>query len=115
MAPLSDDITQISIDLRSDTHDIINVVIRGSPAGSLVTDKSDSVTIARRLIPESLRYGKEPSTIVRDLEESAIAYHQLMMEVRNAISHGSTDSLSAYMRKIDADNSIHSGYNPNSR
>lgn len=104
LGPPGDDVTHVQVDLRKDTHDVITVFIRGLPAGQLVTDKNDSVTIARRLLPESLKYGKEPSTIVKDMERLAIAYGQLLMEVRSAIGHGSVSPLSAYMRKLDAAN-----------
>lgn len=105
LAPNSDDVTEVVVDLRKDTHDVIHVSIRGTPAGQIVTDKNDSVTIARRLLPESMKYGKEPSTIVADMEKLGFAYAQLLMEARSAIGHGSTDSLAAYLRKLDADNS----------
>lgn len=104
LAPLSTDITKVLVDLRQDTHDVIKIEIRGMPAGQIVTDKNDSVTLARRLLPESLKYGKEPSTIVRDMEILGTAYGVLLMEVRSAIAHGSVTSLAAYMRKLDADN-----------
>lgn len=99
----SEDITQIVVDLRKDTHDVLQVYVRGTVCGQLVTDKNDSVTIARRLLPESLKYGKEPSTIVKNMEQLGHAYGVLLMEVRAAISHGSVDTLKAYMRKLDAD------------
>lgn len=102
-APLSADIDKVVIDLRSDTHDIIKVNIRGMPCGQLVTDKNDSVTIARRLLPESLKYGKEPSTLVHNMEMLGTAYMVLETEVRLAINSGSITSLAAYMRKLDAD------------
>lgn len=98
-ALLSSDITQVKIDLRSDTHDVVTVAIRGMPAGQIVTDKMDSMTIARRLIPETLRFDKEPSTIVRNMEDLAFAYATLLMEVANAVSHGSVAPLSAFLRK----------------
>lgn len=103
-APTSSDITLVQVDLRKDTHDVIHVYIRGQPCGQLVTDKNDSVTIARRLLPESMKYGKEPFTIVKNMEQLGIAYGQLLLEVRSAIGHGSTDGLKAYMRKLDAAN-----------
>lgn len=104
-APDSDDVTEVKVDLRKDTHDVVHVFIRHVPAGQIVTDKNDSVTLARRLLPESMKYGKEPSTIVANMEQLGFAYAQLLMEVRSAIGHGSTDSLAAYLRKLDADNS----------
>jgi hypothetical protein len=65
-----------------------------------VTDKSDSMTIARRLIPETLRFDKEPSTVVRNMEDLAFAYATLLMEAANAVSHGSVGPLSAFLRKL---------------
>ena len=99
-APLSNDITSVKIDLRANTHDVVTVTIRGMPAGQLVTDKFDSMTIARRLLPESLRMDKEPSTLVRNMEELAFAYATLLMEAANAVSHGSVAPLSAFLRKL---------------
>ena len=99
-APLSNDITQVKIDLRNDTHDVVTVAIRGMPAGQLVTDKNDSMTIARRLLPETLRFDKEPSTVVRNMEDLAFAYATLLMEAANAVSHGSVAPLSAFLRKL---------------
>lgn len=98
-APLSTDITSVKIDLRSDTHDVVTVMIRGMAAGQLVTDKTDSMTIARRLLPETLRFDKEPSTVVRNMEDLAFAYATLLMEAANAVSHGSVAPLSAFLRK----------------
>lgn len=103
-APLSPDITLVSVDLRKDTHDIINVYIRGMPVGQLVTDKTDSVTVTRRLLPESLKYGKEPSTLVRNVEELATAYGVLLLEVYSALNHGSVDGLRAFVRKLNEHN-----------
>lgn len=100
--PASPDITTVKVDLRRDTHDVIQVFMRGQPCGQLVTDKNDSVTVARRLLPESLKYGKEPSTIVRNMEQLGEAYAQLLMEVRSAIGHGSVTPLALYLRKLDA-------------
>jgi hypothetical protein len=102
IAETSDDVTKVLVDLRKDTHDVVHVYIRGTVCGQLVTDKNDSVTIARRLIPESMKYGKEPATIVRNMEQLGQAYGELFMEVRTALSHGSVDSLRAYMKRIDA-------------
>lgn len=106
---MSSEITEVKIDLRSDTHDVLQVYIRGTIAGQLVTDKFDSVTIARRLIPDSLRYDKEPSSITKNAEDLAGVYFNLLMEVRSAIRTGSTDPLRAFMRKLDDDNSIMPG------
>lgn len=106
LAPDSDDITSVIVDLRADTHDIIKVIMRQIPCGQLVTDKNDSVTIARRLLPESLKYGKEPSTIVHNMEMLGTAYGVLLTEVRSAIAHGSVTALAAYMRKVDAANHL---------
>lgn len=100
-APLSQDITLVTIDLRKDTHDVVQAYIRGIPAGQLVTDKTDSVTIARRLIPQSLQYGKEPSTLVKNMEDLGYAYGLLLLEVHSAIAHNSTIGLAAFMRKLD--------------
>lgn len=69
-ADTSPDVTKVIIDTRSSTHDVVTVEIRGLVAGQLVTNKFDSVTIARRLIPDTLRYGMEPQTFVADAEKS---------------------------------------------
>jgi len=96
----------VKVDLRGNVCDVITVTIRGMPAGQIVTDKTDSVTIARRLLPESLKYDKEPSTIVRNMEQLGTAYSILLMEVRSAISHGSVIPLTAFIRKLDATNDM---------
>lgn len=105
LAPESLDVTKVVVDLRQETHDVVKVEIRGMPAGQIVCDKNDSVTLARRLLPESLKYGKEVSSIVHDMEVLATAYGVLLKEVQYAINGGGTSSLAAYMRKLDADRS----------
>ena len=106
---LSMDVTSVKVDTRHDSHDILNVSIRGTPAGQIVTDKSDSITIARRLIPDSLRYDKEPSTITKDAETLASAYFELLVEARTAVSTRDVSSLAAFLRKHDANGNVMPG------
>lgn len=101
-APMSMDVTTVKVDHRSDTYDVAHVFIRGQPAGQIVLDKDFSVTFARRLIPDSLRYDKEPSSVVQNAEELAHAYGSLLLESRAAVSTGSVQSLASYLRKLDA-------------
>lgn len=101
-AKLSTDVTRVSVDTRLPTHDVVNVYIRGMVAGRIVADKADAVTIARRLIPDSLRFEKEPATITRDVVKLAEAYIELMIEARTAVSTRDVQSLAAFLRKHDS-------------
>jgi hypothetical protein len=108
-APMSMDVTTVKIDHRQDGHDILHVFIRGQPAGQLVTDKTDSVTIARRLIPDSLRYDKEPSSITHDAEQLAAAYFALLLEARAAVSTGSLATIASHLKELDANHTLMPG------
>lgn len=100
-APMSMDVTRVVVDTRAATHDILGVYVRLISVGRLVTDKSDSITLARRLIPESLRYDKEPSTLTSDATKLADAYFLLMVEARAAVSTRDVTSLAAFLRKVN--------------
>lgn len=105
-APLSMDVTTVKVDHRHEGHDVLHVFVRGQPAGQLVTDKSDSITIARRLIPDSLRYEMEPSTATETAKQLANAYFELLLEVKAAISTG---SLTHLLGKINAASTLMPG------
>ena len=101
-AEFSMDVTKVVVDTRSATHDILKVWIRLTPVGQLVTDKTDSVTLARRLIPDSLRLDKEPSTLVADFEKMMEEYFKLLIEARMAVSTHSVNKLAAFLKETNA-------------
>jgi hypothetical protein len=102
-APLSMDVTKVIVDTRSPTHDVVKVYVRMMPAGQLVTDKTDSITLARRLIPDTLRYEKEPATLVGDYDQLAAAFLELMIEAGAAVKTGQLTSLSTFLKKAHAE------------
>lgn len=99
-APLSNDITEVKIDLRAFTHDVLYVKVRGMPVGSIVVDKNDSMIIARRLIPETLKQGNEPIELVYKMGDLANAYFDLLVEIGNARSW--TDHILILKKHADA-------------
>jgi len=101
IAETSMDVTRVVVDSRNATHDVVNIYIRGQVAGRLVTDKTDSITLARRLLPDSLKYDKEPSSLTADLEKLANAYFELLMEARVAVSTKNVGALAEHLRRGD--------------
>lgn len=94
-------IDKVVIDTRKDTHDVVTPFVRGMPVGQLVVDKTESVTLSRRLIPESLSVDKEPGELMHSLDTLASAYFELVAEVVTAIAFGNTSNLSAFMRRVE--------------